>query len=80
MCSYGVGWGVQWLGETETDKVAKKGVAEKDGDKEEETEREEGALNGLCSPSSSLSLFHHKVDEGSLHCLSSVIVFSRSNT
>lgn len=25
------------------------------------------------------SLFHHKVDEGSQQCLSSVIVFSRSN-
>lgn len=46
-------------------------MAEKDGDKEE-AEIEEGALNVLCSsPSSCLSLFRHKVDEGSLRCLAS---------
>ena len=52
-------------------------MAEKDGDKEEETEIEEGALNVLCS-SSYPPLFRHKVDEGSELCLSSM-VFRRSD-
>lgn len=52
-------------------------MAEKDGDKEEETEREAVALNVLCSSSTLLYFIREMRDHSSL---SSLKVFSRSNS